>query len=61
MFPVWASLYFAWISSPVTFAIISVTIGEIFERSGMHKLIHPQPSVLRELQKCAAAALFIPQ
>lgn len=60
---IWAvqvTLYFAWISSPVTFAVISMTIGKIFEISGIHKLIHPQPSVLQEPETWRAAVSFIP-
>lgn len=46
---IWAvqvRMCFVWISSPVTFATISVMTGEIFERSGIHKLIHSQTSIL---------------
>lgn len=31
-----------WISSPIAPAIISMVISEIFERCGVHKLIHPR-------------------
>ena len=61
---IWAvqiSLYFVWTSSAVTFAVTSMMTGKIFERRGIDKLIHPQSSILQELQTCTAAALFIPQ
>lgn len=49
-----------WISSPIAPAIISMVISEIFERCGVHKLIHPQLYFPRTLGTHGSCGVYPP-